>query len=1178
MGIISRMFNKSAQISLVREEQVFYLLAYYDEELSSINMVAEKWPELQGIAERVGNNEALRNVIPISQFQGIYSYIKSLKDQCANNKKLSFFVPVEIEGVDVRSKAPEWFVVTYQRQQNTLVRVLPEGVIELDEGWLRYQNTYWKYDKLDVEALNGLKRTTIPMEEWVSFVKTDLPIYRAAGVKIESQIEYDERAALKLELLNYDEEAAEIHVTWGVPQESIDESIQLNEHVLAMSRIWPGLMPSVVKKVFPQETNHLKSQQLASFLDNEYKDWKKWFTTYFSEFEKIHSWIEPPFAWELCARSKISRGVGKAYAYPVACIGKNKLEVEDLKKALCVSYTRLQDGWVRKEDLLTLGMNEDGYRSDGSEIKPIRLDAQMLLHGGGRKLDSIWSALVCEGAEWVNEGDKHTCARKHLEYLLHWGINGGLTNGYEGMSAYGISLLTEIKRTEKGCKVLLLGSEEDIRELQNAYPYIESQMREQDFRWLDYNTASQNWELRKKRWDLLLLIEPDVYASDSEKQLIKDMAAVSAACKIAFFAKKPCADEQMYNWLAGLLGYSDNPSLIDYLVRDNRDPKPLPEKHAFCPSGIEKAQPVLKPNNEPVFVRPLTEGGAELTLPGKEETGTSIPVRSEVRVNQDSSWITCTATENLYKSFFDEARKLAEYVEDKAEHSPFSCYWPKYSDMDSSQKKWYFYLRGCIRKGEYPDTDLSYLFVYIYEILNLIGIHSAREGYQILLKIQKAYGLKYPSLRRYLTEWIYDFIHVYDCGISLKKLQTDLPELPEQGLNELLLEMSAGDTFILPLWALERLSQYKITNSKFYQRNNQELMDRCIPGALNEIDKQLRKKGKGVLDTYAALKIHNDSFTAFNGALVETALVYRIRCRHYHNGLKFCGYLKNVIRYTENVLRTQLKFSAKLQGINLDDRSRKWIEAFVAEQTKAEAHVLPEKKVEARISLDLKKLDQLRADSDDVREALIASMSGERNETVPSIEIVRPEGTAEGLLTDLVPVQNILSRLSPEHRNLIDKLAQHDWTADVHVLHEGLTGLILEALAEEINEIAMMYLGCFLLEREEESFVVAEDYRDELEFLMAKEEKSSDAWQLDWDGMEEDWKAFFEQANVVVIGKILEGMDVFYEYAKARGEMPDLLLDELNNTSSDTIGDLIVDDNGIFEDYLPIIQKHFRKG
>ena len=155
--------------------------------------------------------------------------------------------------------------------------------------------------------------------------------------------------------------------------------------------------------------------------------------------------------------------------------------------------------------------------------------------------------------------------------------------------------------------------------------------------------------------------------------------------------------------------------------------------------------------------------------------------------------------------------------------------------MDEAQRKWYFYLRGCIRRDEYPETDPSYLFVYVYEILNLIGVQDATEGYRKLLKIQSVYGEKYPSLRNHLNTWIYDYTHVYDCGITLEQLLSDLPELPERGLNELLLKMSAGDAFEIPLWALERLSGYKITKSKFYQHDNQDLINRCIPGVLSDV-------------------------------------------------------------------------------------------------------------------------------------------------------------------------------------------------------------------------------------------------------------------------------------------------------------------------------------------------------
>lgn len=1178
MGVFSRIFNKPAQISLVREDQSFYLLAYYDEELSPIATVAEKWPELQELTRRVQDRNALRNTVPISGFAEMYAYICGLKEQLSGNTRISFYIPAEIEAVQILSSAPDWFVVSYHRQGNALERLLPESVIELEDGWLRHQNTYWRYEKLDEDATLGFRRTSIPIENWVNFVKSDLPVYRAAGINITSWIEYDAHVALQLEVQKYAEETAEIRVVWEVQPETIDESICLEEHVLSMNRIQPGLRPSVVKIVFPNEVNILSSMQLASFLDREYPALKKWFSTIPPEFEGMQSWIEPPYTWELCARSKLTRGVGKAYAHPVACIGGNRLSIEDLKAALRNPYARLQGGWVRKEDLLTLGMNEHGYRPDGTEVKPIRLDASLLLHNGGNRLGPYWSAMECEGTEWVDRGDKHTCARKHLGYLLHWGINGGLSCGYEGMTAYGISLLSWIGRREKGCKILLLGSKEDVRELRGAHPYIESMMREQDFQWIDYETASRNEELKRKRWDLLLMIEPDAYASEKDKSIIQSAAATSAACKIGFFAKMPQSDPELRRWIAGLLGYGAEPELLDYLVRDGRNPRSLPEKYVFHAGEIKKAQSVLKSRNEPAVMRPLENGGAEVILPGKDDEGTRIPPRPEPPLGPEFARYLHPTMESLKKGFFDEARELVQYTEDTAEHTPFFCYWPQYSEMDESQRKWYFYLRGRIRRDEYPETDPSYLFVYVYEILNLIGVQNATEGYRKLLKIQSMYGEQHPSLRNHLNIWIYDYVHVYDCGIAIEQLLSDLPQLPEQGLNELLLKMSEGDAFNLPLWALERLSGYKITNSKFYQRNNQELMNSCIPGALCEIDWQLRKKGKGLLDTYAALKIHNDNFMAFGSALVETQRTYTIRSRHYQNGLKLRSYLKNAIRYAENALRAQQKYSARLQGVELDERSRAWIDAYIAALPKKKENLASEKKATAKINLDLEKLNQLRSDSDEVRDALIASVSDPGTEESFAVEIERPEGCADDLLTDLAPVQGILTRLSSEQRRVLDCMALHAWKVEISALHRELTGLVPEVLAEEINEVSMVYLGCFLIEREDEEFVVAEDYRDELEYLMPRQEKNAGDWKVDLDGLDEEWAAFFAQAELTVLGQLLEGWSALIDYARGRGEMPELLLDELNNVSSDTIGDLIADENGIIDDYLPVIQKHLRKG
>ena len=116
-----------------------------------------------------------------------------------------------------------------------------------------------------------------------------------------------------------------------------------------------------------------------------------------------------------------------------------------------------------------------------------------------------------------------------------------------------------------------------------------------------------------------------------------------------------------------------------------------------------------------------------------------------------------------------------------------------------------------------------------------------------------------------------------------------------------------------------------------------------------------------------------------------------------------------------------------------------------------------------------------------------------------------------------------------------------------------------------------------LIEREADNLIVAEDYRDELEYLMPEQGPES-LWNIDADGLSDDWREFFDQVRMRYsldsLAALLDGPESFREFAKVRGEMPELLLDGLNEIASDTIGDLIADENGLFEEYLPEIQNH----
>ena len=116
----------------------------------------------------------------------------------------------------------------------------------------------------------------------------------------------------------------------------------------------------------------------------------------------------------------------------------------------------------------------------------------------------------------------------------------------------------------------------------------------------------------------------------------------------------------------------------------------------------------------------------------------------------------------------------------KAELVPFMQYYPTYSSMDKQQKEWYFYWRSQVRKGIYLDTDLSYIFVHVYELLSGYGMNNADDGYKQLLELWKNYRKEYPKLDGYLFEWIFDFCQLYNLDFEMPGwTDLSLPYQPE---------------------------------------------------------------------------------------------------------------------------------------------------------------------------------------------------------------------------------------------------------------------------------------------------------------------------------------------------------------------------------------------------------------
>lgn len=162
----------------------------------------------------------------------------------------------------------------------------------------------------------------------------------------------------------------------------------------------------------------------------------------------------------------------------------------------------------------------------------------------------------------------------------------------------------------------------------------------------------------------------------------------------------------------------------------------------------------------------------------------------------------------------------------KAELVPFMQYYPTYSSMDKQQKEWYFYWRSQVRKGIYLDTDLSYIFVHVYELLSGYGMNNADDGYKQLLELWKNYRKEYPKLDGYLFEWIFDFCQLYNLDFEMPGwTDLSLPYQPE--IKNVIISKHSGEIPLKLTFALiDSLCDYSLVRSKFYNDGHTELPQR----------------------------------------------------------------------------------------------------------------------------------------------------------------------------------------------------------------------------------------------------------------------------------------------------------------------------------------------------------------
>lgn len=472
-------------------------------------------------------------------------------------------------------------------------------------------------------------------------------------------------------------------------------------------------------------------------------------------------------------------------------------------------------------------------------------------------------------------------------------------------------------------------------------------------------------------------------------------------------------------------------------------------------------------------------------------------------------------------NFVHQARQWADREGSRAPFQPFMSYWPTYSQMNSAQTEWYFYWRSEVRRKRYPETDLSYIFIYIYELIHGIGWLEPEEGFQLLLELREAYADRHPGLLEYMADWLADFVLVHRLPVPLDVLIISSPaamrgELFDLALTRLLEEEKA----VLPLEIVLGLSDYNMRRSAFYSSVGKETLDKYIPQVITLVDAYMGKsQGRRLKDAFDPGRSKTVNRYLFHRAVYDPSFHGRtipFKIIPYREYKPFRQYVTQLIRCTENKLREMAGFRGRLKEIVLLPETQSLIERFI------EKEQLQARRMSRQISINTDRLASLQEDTEVVQRLLTVEYA-EASEGKEEDGTTQPERTERQSWTEPSPSMTPLSSMELSSS-------------------AGPSSSMEPAQSMEPSSVI----------RGPEHTAAA----------------PAEEWQ--------EIKARLQPVHLQVLSLLLSGGGAVKELASLaaqHGSMPELLIDEINDAAMEAIGDLLIEDFTVMDEHIDLVRE-----